>query len=284
MAYALISNAVFNAQNTSAEVRATLTTGKTESKPSLEGLLESADLGIEVLHPGGLEMTRELAELCRIGKGSMVLDVASGTGASACYLAESFGASVVGIDNSDYMVERARKKAHGRNLGVEFRKGDAHDLPVADGTFDVVISECTTCLLQKQKAIGEMVRVVKPGGRVGIHDICWRGNTPEDVKQRLVQLEQESPETLTGWIRLFEEAGLINVQATDKSNTIHAWSREIRKRLGMAAEVKIFLRVLMKWGLSGLKGVYESERIFESVYTGYGIDVGTKPAMASLKP
>ena len=51
-------------------------------RPSLETLIEDLDLGLEVLHPGGLEITRELAQLCRIGRGARVLDVASGTGAA----------------------------------------------------------------------------------------------------------------------------------------------------------------------------------------------------------
>ena len=50
---------------------------------SLERLLEDEDLGIEVLHPGGLDITRELASMCGIGKGTTVLDVATGTGEGA---------------------------------------------------------------------------------------------------------------------------------------------------------------------------------------------------------
>jgi SAM-dependent methyltransferase len=195
--------------------RGTMKTAKPESKPSLESLIESEDIGLEVLHPGGLDTTRELAELCTIRTATSVLDVACGTGESACYLVESFGARVVGIDSSDYMVERARRKAQERKLTIELRKGDAHNLPFADDRFDVVISECTTCLLQKQKAIAEAVRVTKPGGRVGIHDICWKEDTPEHLKQRLAQLEGENPETLEGWKQLFETAGLVNIQTVE---------------------------------------------------------------------
>jgi SAM-dependent methyltransferase len=254
-----------------------MTTAKQESRPSLESLIESEDIGLEVLHPGGLDTTRELAELCAIGTGSSVLGVASGTGESACYIAESFGARVVGIDISDFMVERARRKAEERKLPIEFRKGDAHNLPFADNTFDVVVSECTTCLLQKRKAIDEAVRVAKPGGRVGIHDICWSEDTPEHMKHRLAQLEGENPETLDGWKSLFESAGLVNVKTVDKSNIVHDWSKEIRNRLGVTAELRIFFRVVMKWGLGGLRSIYESEHIFLDAHTGYGIIVGAKP-------
>ena len=97
-----------------------------KKRPSLENLVESEDLGLELLHPGGLDTTKELARLCRIGKDTSVLDVASGTGESACYLSASLGARVVGIDLSDYMIERAKKKTELRNLEIEFEKADAH--------------------------------------------------------------------------------------------------------------------------------------------------------------
>lgn len=247
-----------------------------ESKPSLESLIESADLGLEILHPGGLEMTRELAELTKIRRDTTVLDVASGTGRSACYLTETIKAKVVGIEISSYMVEKARKNAEERKLNIEFRQGDAHNLPFPDNTFDTVISECTTCLLQKKKAIGEMVRVTKPGGHIGIHDLCWKENTPKHFKDKLERIEGENPETLNGWKALFEEAGLVNVLTVDKSVVSQHWSEEIRKNLGATGELKIFFKVISKWGFRGLSPILQSERIILK-HTGYGITVGTKP-------
>src|SRR5579863_8934619 len=100
-----------------------------EDQPSLEELLETGLLHAEVLHPGGLEITKELADLCRVGPGRRVLDVASGSGESACFLVETFGCEVVGVDGSDFMVERAREKARQRKLTIEFQQSDAHNLP-----------------------------------------------------------------------------------------------------------------------------------------------------------
>jgi SAM-dependent methyltransferase len=251
-------------------------TSKCENHPSLENLVESEDLGLEILHPGGLEITRELAELCRIGKDTKVLDVASGTGESVCYLAESFGCQAVGVDASDYLLERAKEKAGQRNLDAEFNKGDAHHLPFDDDVFDAVISECTTCLLDKERALREMVRVANPGGYVGIHDLCWKEGAPEQVKQRLIEIENERPETLEGWKRLFEKVGLIEIRTVDKSHLLPLWTRGAKKMLGITGQLRIFLRVIRKWGLKGLGSVWESERIFQSVHMGYGIIVGRK--------
>lgn len=130
-----------------------------KNAPSLENLIESFDLGEEVLHPGGLATTKELAELCHIGKDAQVLDVACGSGEPLCFLVETFGCRGVGIELSEAMVQRAQSKAQQRNLPVEFQQGDAHNLPFDTDTFDVAISECTICLLNKATAIEQMVRV-----------------------------------------------------------------------------------------------------------------------------
>ena len=248
-----------------------------QKRPSLENLVESEDLGLEILHPGGLEITRELATLCHIEKDSKILDVAAGTGESACYLQENFGCQAVGIDASDDMVKRARKKTAERHLSVQSQKGDAHNLPFEDNTFDAVISECTTCILDKDRAIREMVRVAKHGGYVGIHDLCWKEGTSEHLKQRLAELEGEKPETLDRWKRLFEKAGLEAVRAVDKSYLISRWTKDVRKELGLIGKVKVFLKAIQNWGFKGVRRILESVRIFRSEHIEYGIVVGRKP-------
>jgi len=225
-----------------------------------------------------VDITQELARLCQIGKDTSVLDVASGTGESACYLAEDLGARVVGIDVSEYMIERAKKKAEQRNLEIEFEKADAHQLPFGDATFDRAISECTICILDKERAISEMARVVKPNGYVGIHDICWKQDTPEQMRKRLAEIEGERPETLEGWKALFEKAGLVDVKTVDRSSLILTWMKGIRKKLGFSGQLKIFLKIVRIWGIRGLRKVWESDRIFQSKHIGYGIIVGRKPS------
>ena len=162
-----------------------------QEHPSLENLVESGELELAILHPGGLELTLELARLCRIDKDVSVLDVASGTGESACYLAEHTGARIVGIDISGRLIEKARRKAEQRNLKIEFRQADAHQLPFVDAAFDCAVSECSVCLMDKEQALAEMARVVKPGGYVGIHDVCWQPHTPDRIKDRLAEIEGE---------------------------------------------------------------------------------------------
>jgi ubiquinone/menaquinone biosynthesis C-methylase UbiE len=243
---------------------------------SLETLVESGDLGLPSLHPGGLGLTQELAELCHAGPGKSLLDVASGTGESACYLAKSFGCRVTGVDHSAFMVETATQKARERKLEIRFQQADAHHLPFDTGTFDVVISECTTCALDKPQAIGEMVRVARPGGYIGISDLYWKEDTPEGVKLRLAELEGERPENLSGWIRLFEQAGLQDVHTEDRSEALAQMAKETRKQLGVLGYMKIVLRVLRRWGVGGVARVMEADKLFRSKHLGYAIIVGRK--------
>jgi SAM-dependent methyltransferase len=246
-------------------------------RPSLENLVESTALPLELLHPGGLAITRELAARCRIGAGRRVLDVASGPGASACFLADELGAGVVGLDASPAMLDSARRRAEARSVRIRLVGGDAEQLPFVDAAFDVVISECTLSLLDKTRAIREMVRVARAGGHVGMHDLCWRDPTPAGTKRRLAEIEGERPETLAGWQELFRQAGLTEVVALDRSPLISDWIRDTKRRLGLRGQARIFLAALRRWGPGGLLSIWRSQRTFEGRHLGYGLIVGRRP-------
>lgn len=250
--------------------------GPVVEQPSLEGLVESGMLALESLHPGGLETTRELAQLCRIQRDALVLDVASGTGETACFLAETFGARVVGVDRSDEMIRRATEKASARGLAVTFKTADAANLPFNDSEFDAAICECTLCFLDKPRVLGEMARVVRGGGCVGMHDLCWREGASDRLKRILAEIEGERPETLEGWRKLFENAGLAQIAAVEKSEAMSRWLKESRKKLGLTAVLKLHLWIIRRWGLGGLWKVLRSERVFSSNMLGYALVVGTK--------
>ena len=247
------------------------------ARPSLEGLVETGMLKIESLHPGGLELTREFAELCNIQKGAKVLDVASGTGETACFLAERFGARVCGVDRSEEMIRRAEAKGRAKGLKLEFRKTDAARLPFGDAEFDVAICECTLCFLEKERVIGEMVRVVRPWGWVGIHDLCWMEDTPDSLKRTLAEIEGEKPETLEGWRQLFIGAGLVQVKSVDKSGVMARWIQQSKRQLGLVGQLSLALRIIRRWGIRGAWQILQSERVFSSELLGYGIVVGIKP-------
>jgi SAM-dependent methyltransferase len=125
----------------------------------------------------------------RLSKGESVVDVGSGAGIDSLIAARMVGpeGSVVGVDMTDAMLERARVAAGETDLeNVEFRKGFGEELPVEDGWADVIISNGVLNLMpNKPKALAEMVRVLKPGGRLQIGDIMVQKKVSDDAKQRI---------------------------------------------------------------------------------------------------
>jgi demethylmenaquinone methyltransferase/2-methoxy-6-polyprenyl-1,4-benzoquinol methylase len=114
------------------------------------------------------------ADLCRVGPGDSVLDVASGTGDMAIELKRRVGEQgrVVGSDLSEGMLELARQKAP----DIEFEWGNALKLPYTDNSFDAVACGFgVRNFAELDAGLGEMVRVVRPGGRVVILEMT----TPE---------------------------------------------------------------------------------------------------------
>lgn len=136
-------------------------------------------------HPGGLKLTERLGQLLQLGSGSRVLDVASGRGTSAIFVAERFGCEVVGLDFSQQNVERANIEAVERGLStvVNFEQGDAESLSFPDGSFDAVICECAFCTFpEKPRATREFARVLKTGGRVGVSDLTRTTTLPQELE------------------------------------------------------------------------------------------------------
>ncbi|GAA3441678.1 class I SAM-dependent methyltransferase [Planomonospora venezuelensis] len=100
--------------------------------------------------------------------GTTVLDVATGTGHVALAAARRF-CRVTGIDYVPALLERARLRAAAEDLSVEFREADAENLPFADASFDYVLSAIGVMFTaDHQRAADELLRVCRPGGRVGL--------------------------------------------------------------------------------------------------------------------
>ena len=128
----------------------------------------------ESYHPGGLDLTRRLLDLLACAPGQVLLDVASGRGATALMAAAEYGAHVTGVDLAPANVALATGAAAARGLEQQarFHLGDAEALPVADASFDLVVCECALCTFpDKATATRELARVLRPGGRLGLTDI-----------------------------------------------------------------------------------------------------------------
>jgi ubiquinone/menaquinone biosynthesis C-methylase UbiE len=114
-------------------------------------------------------VAEELAEALEIVPDERVLDVATGSGNGAIAAARRAWGGTVGVDFVPALLERGRERAAAERLDIEFVEGDAAELPFADAEFDVVSSIFGAMFApDQQKAADELLRVCKPGGRIGM--------------------------------------------------------------------------------------------------------------------
>ena len=141
---------------------------------------EGANLGLGCGNPVALASLRE---------GETVLDLGAGAGFDCFLAADRVGSNgrVIGVDMTPEMVDRARENAKKGNYGnVEFRLGEIENLPVADNSVDVVISNCVINLApDKKRVFEETYRVLKPGGRLMVSDIVLLKELPDFVKDSI---------------------------------------------------------------------------------------------------
>ncbi len=115
------------------------------------------------------KVSEDLAEALDLIPDERVLDVACGSGNGAISAARRTWGGTVGADYVPALLERGRERAAAERLEVEFVEADAQDLPFEDGSFDVAISIFGAMFAPDQpKAASELLRVVRPGGRIGM--------------------------------------------------------------------------------------------------------------------
>jgi len=183
------------------------------SDTEMDGVPQGTNLGLGCGNP---------TALARLRKGEIVLDLGSGAGFDCFLASEAVGpqGSVIGVDMTPDMVERARRAAlAGGYRNVEFRLGEIEALPVPDNSVDAVISNCVLNLSPaRERVFAEVMRVLRPGGRIMISDLISDYPTPEFLL--------ESPDALVGCLPVQVDeylgqlltAGLENVEIVEEKH------------------------------------------------------------------
>jgi SAM-dependent methyltransferase len=142
----------------------------------LESVPKDSNLGLGCGNP---------IALASLNEGETVLDLGSGAGFDCFLAANKIGNNgrVIGVDMTSEMIEKARENARkGGYKNVEFRLGEIENIPAADGSVDVVISNCVINLSpDKKRVFEEAYRVLRLGGRLMISDIVLLKDLPKSI-------------------------------------------------------------------------------------------------------
>jgi sarcosine/dimethylglycine N-methyltransferase len=231
----------------------------------LENLTEETLQNYDQDHFGGLEAVDVLATRAGIGAATHVLDVCSGMGGPARYLAHRLGCRVTGLDITKSRHEAAVRLTAMVKLDhlVDFRLGNALDMPFPGASFDVVIGqEAFAHVPDKPRLIAECARVVRPGGRIAFTDILRRERLSDAEFERLRRdMTFQSLESLDGYDRLLAECGCTVLARYDLS----AWWTEVLKcRLEMYRSMRD--TTVAKFGLAHFERWDETYAFFVGLF------------------
>ncbi len=179
------------------------------SEEEIKAAPEGANLGLGCGNPVAIASLKE---------GETVLDLGSGAGFDCFLAAGKVGKSgrVIGVDMTPEMVDKARGNAeNGDYSNVEFRLGEIENLPVADGSVNVVISNCVINLSpDKRRVFAEALRALKPGGRLMVSDIVLLREIPDYIRNSIKAYVGclAGAETKDEYLATVKAAGFIEVK------------------------------------------------------------------------
>jgi len=186
------------------------------SKEEMADAPEGANLGLGCGNP---------LALASLKAGETVVDLGSGGGFDCFLSARQVGDSgrVIGVDMTPDMVSKARLNAEKTKINnVEFRLGEIENLPLADNTADIIISNCVINLSpDKQRVFREAFRALKPGGRLSISDIVATAKLPDEIQKNLALLSAcvGGAATIDDIRVMLEHVGFDDIRITPKEES-----------------------------------------------------------------
>ena len=166
-------------------------------------------------------------------QGMKILEVGSGLGGSAFYLAETFGADVLGLDVSAEMVAVSTERKEEKGLSnVSFRHGDIRTSDLETGTFDLVWTrDCILYVPEKELVWSNVCAALRPGGQLFVTDFCRGGGPLSDEFKTYVEECQYYLLALDEYVRTREAAGFGEVRMEDITTAFVEGLRHEQERL-----------------------------------------------------
>lgn len=186
---------------------------------------------LDQFHTRGLAATNELAQLTGMTAAASVLDVGSGIGGPARYLAETFGCRVTGVDLSEPFVDAARylTARTGQNEQVTFQTASALDLPFDDGRFDIVLLQHVAMnIADRAQLYREIRRVLTPGGKFASFDVVLNRGEPHYPVPWARTPETSFLLTAAATCEAVEQAGFRALTLQDDTEAAKQWVIQLR--------------------------------------------------------
>lgn len=221
----------------------------------LDALTWQALEQMDQFHVGGGGATLAMARLAGIGRGDRIVDIGGGVGGSARTLASTFGCHVTVLDLSDSYTKVGRALTSRMQLSdlVEFRVGNALDIPLGDASVDVAWTQHSTMNIEdKERLYAELYRVVRPGGRLAMHEIvAVDGAQPMHFPVPWADSPELSFMRSAGAMRTtIAAAGFVELEWGETTVSALAWMREMVERAAAASRPPRSQNVLLGPGFA----------------------------------
>jgi SAM-dependent methyltransferase len=212
--------------------------------------LTVADLTpLDHFHGRGLEATADMADLLPVSAGDHLLDIGSGIGGPARYMADRFGCRVTGIDLTAAFCDVARRLTDRVGLAdrVDFRPASALDLPFDADSFDAAYTQNVSMnIADKARFHAEAFRVIRPGGHLALSELTLGDGGPpvfpapwsDDGVSSFLVTEAETVASLSA-------AGFTVVTVQDKTEAACAFFDRMRERVAREGPPKLGSHILM---------------------------------------
>ncbi len=214
--------------------------------------------------PGGEPLYRAIARVLELEASQEFLVAPCGGGVTTAFLQALSGAAGAGVDPDEELVaeaaEHARDVARAGRLHYDVAPLD--DLPYKDAIFDVAVGEIGLAAgAAPERAVQELARVLKPGGRIALVQLAWVRRIDEERERLLVEHLGVRPYLLVEWKQMLREAGIVDLHVEDWSDAAEALLSRSAVAGGLAGAASLGDRAALLWRAlrrRGWEGVRES--------------------------